>query len=47
MLLIYVVYINKKKKWDRSVRKKQLFIEIESLKKDEKVNIFKIAISHF
>jgi hypothetical protein len=47
MLLIYVVYINKKKKCDRSVRKKQLFIEIESLKIDEKVNIFKIAISHF
>jgi hypothetical protein len=35
------------KKWDRSVRKKKLFMEIESLKMDEKVNIFKIAISHF
>ena len=46
MLLIYVVYINKKKR-DISVRKKQLFIEIESLKIDEKVNIFKIAVFHF
>ncbi len=47
MLLINVVHINKKKNGTRSVRKKQLFIEIESLKIDEKVNIFKIAISHF
>ncbi len=47
MLLIYVVYINKKKKWDRSERKKKLFIEIESLKIDENVDIFKIAIFHF
>ncbi len=46
MLLIYVVYMNKKNKWDRSVRKKQLFMEINPLKIDEKVNIFKIAIPH-
>jgi hypothetical protein len=46
LLLIYVVYINKKK-MGQKCKKKQLFIEIESLKIDEKVNIFKIAISYF
>jgi hypothetical protein len=46
MLLIYVIYINKKKR-DRNARKKQLFMEIEFLKINDKINILKIAISHF
>jgi hypothetical protein len=46
MLLIYVIYTNKKKR-DRNARKKQLFIEIEFLKIYDKINILKIAISHF
>ncbi len=35
------------KKWDRSVRKKKDIMEIKSLKIYDKVNIFKIASSHF
>ncbi len=40
--ILYVVYINKKK-MGQKCKKKQLFMEIESLTIDEKVHIFKIC----
>ncbi len=45
--VINICDLHKQEKRDRNARKKQLFMEIEFLKINDKINILKIAISHF